>query len=866
MHPADDPPPTLDSNDAPRDRNGELASAGTEREPLGETLSWSEADPTVTSNLSTTQLVEKPCRAFGEYDLIEEIARGGMGVVYKARQRKLNRVVALKMILAGRLAGEEEILRFRAEAEAAAGLDHPGVVPIYEVGDLDGQHFFSMGFIDGISLSKRIAQSPISSFESARILRCIADAVEYAHQQGVIHRDLKPSNVLLKSRAPRDGKRGEEPSGDLARSNDSRSKNSHYRTNELSVQPLVTDFGLAKRLQSNSDLTASGQILGTPSYMPPEQARGLTQQIGVRSDVYSLGAILYSMLTGRPPFQGTNVVETIRQVCEHDPVPPRQLNPEISRDLETICLKCLEKDPNRRYQVTSELIDDLDAYLDGRPVKSRPIGAFGKLVRWSARKPVVAGLIAAVFLVSITGLSGIIWQWQVAQHNFSQSQIYLGEARENLASANQSRKLADEQRVLAEASFDLARNTVSRFLTIVPNHELVNKPGMEPVKRDLQLLGRDYYLKLSDARPADHEVQRGLAQSHFFLAMTLEDIGDSSQAAAEYTEAAQIFDRLTIAFPTSMEDRRNLAASYGNLANVQINLGLASEGIETYLKIRDLQQKIIDENPQDSVTTLHLAMTNLNLALMEIETGQFDAAMESARQSNEIAARLAPEFATDFQVQYCRAKAATIVARLHWERKDYDDALNEYDVAAGIWRTLIEQNPQDPDLHHSLSEVLSLMSSVHGQRGEIEEADALLNSCVGHAEAAHEKAPEVVLYREGLANRLHNRSIHFRNTGRFDSAFADLTRIRDTVEQPDWLFSAAVELSTLVLVIDANADKLTEDQVAKRAGFATTTVDWLRDAVDAGFVDHAKIIDNPVFEVVREQPSFKQLVDQLQGK
>src|SRR5215471_13667255 len=279
-------------------------------------------------------------RYFGDYELLEEIARGGMVVVFKARQVTLNRIVAVKMILGGQLAGPEDVERFHVEAEAAAQLDHPGIVPIYEVGQHDGQHYFSMGFVDGQSLSKKVAEGPLPAREAAEIVNVVAEAVQYAHDKGVIHRDLKPGNILL----DKDGK------------------------------PRVTDFGLAKLIESGSDLTGTGQILGTPSYMPPEQAAAQVSAVGRLSDVYSLGAVLYCLLTGRPPFQAASPLETLLQVQKQEPLAPRQLNPNLPLDLDTIVLKCLDKSPTRRYASAKALADELNRYLEGRPILARPVG------------------------------------------------------------------------------------------------------------------------------------------------------------------------------------------------------------------------------------------------------------------------------------------------------------------------------------------------------------------------------------------------------------------------------------------------------------------------------------------------------------
>ncbi len=285
-------------------------------------------------------------RYFGDYELLAEIARGGMGVVYRARQNKLNRIVALKMILAGQFASEVDVERFYLEAEAAAQLDHPGIVPVYEVGQCLGQHFFSMGFVEGQSLAARLVAGPVPPREAASLIKQIAEAIAYAHSKGVIHRDLKPANVLL-------DKHG---------------------------NPKVTDFGLAKRLESESGLTRTGAVMGTPSYMPPEQAAGKTM-IGPTADIYSLGAILYAVLTGRPPFQSANVLDTLMQVLEQEPVSPRQLDSQIDRDLETICLKCLEKDPQHRYASAQALANDLGRFAEGESISIKSVNMLDRVTR-----------------------------------------------------------------------------------------------------------------------------------------------------------------------------------------------------------------------------------------------------------------------------------------------------------------------------------------------------------------------------------------------------------------------------------------------------------------------------------------------------
>lgn len=337
----------------------------------------------------------------GDYEVLEEIARGGMGVVYRARQLSLKRIVALKVVLHGPFSSPDFVRRFRHEAEVVAALRHPNIVNIYDIGEYHGTHYLSLEYIDGRSFALLARDRPLAGRRAAAYLKAVAGAVQHAHERGVLHRDLKPSNILLDS----------------------------------FDEPRVTDFGLAKVMNGKGELTAAGQVLGSPNYMSPEQAAGDSAG-SPQSDIYSLGAILYELLTGRPPFQGETLQSILNQARTAEPVLPRRLNPETPPDLQTICLKCLQKEPARRYGSAQELAEDLGRFLDGRPIRARPVSALEHGWLWCRRRPVLAGLSVALVAAVILGLAGILWEWQQADFQRQIAQQDAAETQLNLYAAD----------------------------------------------------------------------------------------------------------------------------------------------------------------------------------------------------------------------------------------------------------------------------------------------------------------------------------------------------------------------------------------------------------------------------------------------
>jgi WD40 repeat protein/tRNA A-37 threonylcarbamoyl transferase component Bud32 len=366
-------------------------------------------------------------RSFGDYDLLEEIAHGGMGIVYKARQKKLERIVALKMIRSGKFASPEEVERFYSEARAAAQLEHPGIVQVIEVGARATKHFYSMAYVEGSTLAAMIAKGPMAPRLASKLTRQVAEALDYAHQKGIVHRDVKPSNVLV----------------------------------DRQGQSRITDFGLAKRYRADSNITVAGTVIGTPSFMPPEQAAGKSDKVSPLADVYSAGAVLYCLITGRPPFHAATPAETMRQVLEEEPVSPRELNAAVDRDLETICLKCLQKEPAKRYHSAGALAEDLGHWLAQEPITARPVGRMERLVRWCRRNPRLAVSWGCAILFLILGMAGVLYFGIEARNAAVQ-------ARTAAAIAIANQRLSDQQRYDSEIKLayeDWKKGQIQAMLT-----------------------------------------------------------------------------------------------------------------------------------------------------------------------------------------------------------------------------------------------------------------------------------------------------------------------------------------------------------------------------------------------------------------
>ncbi len=549
------------------DLAAELAAFFTDEEGLG---------PLLTPLRQLTAAPAPVPTHLGDYEVLEEIGRGGMGVVYRARQGSLNRLVAVKLLRDRALASPAERDRFRREAESAAHLDHPHIAPVYEVGEHAGQLYFSMKLIDGKSLAQHLSESrPLGSGGAdrsltvaalkdqrgaARLVTTVARAVHHAHQRGVLHRDLKPGNILL---------------------------------DEQGV-PYVTDFGLAKRLEGDGRLTQSGAIVGTPEYLAPEQAQA-DSRLTIAADVYSLGVVLYELLTGRVPFRGNDVLQTLRQVVEQEPAPVRKFAPEVDRDLETVCLKCLAKDPGRRYGSAEALAEDLERWRAGVPIAARPAGRLERIWRWCRRKPAQAGLAAALLLLAI---------FTVVAPTVS------------LVLLRAEKERGDEEAAIAKAVNDFWLNDV------LGQADIANQPA--GAERDKNITVRDLLDRAAeriDARFQGRE--RTEAAIRRTLGMTYRALGEYPQAHKHLERALALRqEKLGASHYDTLQSMNELAAVWLQWGHPDKAEPLFQEALEGLRATRGCDHS-------DTLTVM------MNLAVLESESGRYDSAEARLKQAVE---------------------------------------------------------------------------------------------------------------------------------------------------------------------------------------------------------------------------------------
>jgi serine/threonine-protein kinase len=729
------------------------------------------------------------------YQLLGLLGRGGMGVVYRARHLALERIVALKMISAGAHASEKERARFQREAQAVARLQHSNIVQLFEVGEADGHAFLSLEYVSGGSLDVKADGVPQPPGEAARLVQLLAQAMSYAHERGVIHRDLKPSNVLLEVSPA-------QPQG-------------------LGV-PKISDFGLAKRLEDASGQTHSGAILGTPSYMSPEQADARSQEVGPLSDLYSLGAILYQLLTGIPLFRGPTILDTLEQVRTREPVPVRQLQPKVPRDLETICLKCLQKEPAKRYPNCTALADDLGRYLAGEPIRARPVSTAERLWRWCRRNPRLAVLsgTVAVLLVVIAVVS-TVFAWQItlekdravkardlANYNASVAGEHVLLAEKKTEEAETARKLADRNAATANKNAAIAKDrhgaAVKHMINLVEKLERKlqgqrrgNK--LEPAIRAL----RDDCLKiLKDTLTGMSLEFEKTGVTSMSLVYAYQQFGDllgrlhlNTEASRQYQLGCESLRRILKEKPRDDLARANLAFMLEKLADSTLEVtGDAEEARAHFLEAWRLQKDVADhpEGKRYTPTDNKRLLGNYDskLGMMSLRLGDPVAAgkyFQELLQFRQDWVKDQPRLARPLSFL---AQAHLLVAEASWRLGDNQAAKKHFDECLKKCLFLAERIPKDLSFRVDLADVHGARGDFALRQGATDEADQEYRAALADLELVAARDPDdssrlpflaQTHYRLGLA------ALRAGKRAEADKHFRDALAVRrDLAQEEPW--------------------------------------------------------------------------------
>ncbi len=591
---------------------------------------------------------------FGEYEIISELGRGGMGIVYEARQTRLNRLVALKMMRAGLVAGEHELRRFQNEAQAVARLDHPGIVQIYEVGEHNGQNFLSMRLVTGGSLLSLLDKFKHNPRAAAALMVRIADAVSHAHVRGILHRDLKPANILI----------------------------------DEAGNPHITDFGLAKQVESDIEITQSGAIVGTPSYMAPEQAAGKRGSITTATDVYGLGAVFYTLLTGKAPFTRDSVVETLDAVRQVEPARPSNITAVVPRDLETICLKCLEKDPARRYASARALADDLAAWLESRPIAARRVRAAERAWLWCKRKPALAALLATASLAVIAGAVTVIAVQSAANNALAAKNAALAEANTE-----------------AEQRFTLAMDAIKSFYTGVSDDVMLREKNLSPLRKKLLESARGFY-QLMEKQLEGKSDRASRAQ----LANAYQEIGtltgsiDSSQASIASHEKSLKLRRALAAEPGAEPDAtadvadslHELSVRFGNMRQNEQVLNYSGQSVLFF-------RQLVKDHPQNERYRWGLAKACGVEALGRRRANQTDQAMAELREIEAMYQSLCRDFPDNAEYQTGRAGTISSMSSILHDQGKKSEARALMSESLALFEQIAQSHRADPKAQQSLA-------------------------------------------------------------------------------------------------------------------------------------------------------------------
>ena len=644
------------------------------------------------------------------YDIVRELGRGGMGVVYLAQHHELKRLVALKMILAGAHADAETLTRFHREAEAVARLQHHGIVQIHDVGECQGRPYLALEYVDGNNLANQFATGVLAANAAASLVESLARTVHYAHQRGIVHRDLTPRNVLL------------------ARS-DSVFRIRLSGADQAAYQPKITDFGLAKELDGDAGQTQSGVIMGTPSYMSPEQAQGKTHEIGPATDIHALGALLYEALTGRPPFLAETTLDTLRQVIEREPVPPTRLQPGVPRDLETICLKCLAKDAHKRYSSAEALADDLHRFLAREPILARPVPWHERAWKWARRHPTAAALAAVVvFAAAAFSVGGVVYNARVRA-----------------------------ERDRAENNFQLAMQAVEEMLTDVGEKQLAAEPRMEQTRQALLKKALALHQAFLAQKVDDPNVRLETAQAHRRMADILRLLGQNSESVQAYDQALLLLGRLHDQAPDDAVYRYQMAYCHNMRGEGLRAASRHPEAADAYQQAQNILEALIAERPDDASYRQNLVRTHYNRGILLRETKQASEAESQFRQAVAVLNEVPKGVVMSPEERQHLARAYLNLGTVIPADTRFDEGKAAYDRAIENLVALTEEFPDSPEYRHELGVAYNNLGNLFARTNRSADAKQAYAQSYDRFDSLSRDFPKVPVYRQELANSLNSK-------------------------------------------------------------------------------------------------------------
>jgi serine/threonine protein kinase len=636
------------------------------------------------------------------FEILSELGRGGMGIVYRARQISANRVVALKVVrneLLDSLPSQTRtstLERFRTEAQAAAHLQHDNLVSVFEIGEVPATtpghcplRYYAMRFVDGRSLFDMLRDGPLDNKRAANYMEPVARALQAAHAAGILHRDIKPHNIMV---------------------------------DRVTDRPLVTDFGLAKFVEGQDAITYAGEVMGTPSYMSPEQAQD-AGTVTASADLYSLGATFYHLLTGRAPFQAANIAETIRQIIDKEPVAPRLLNAAIDRDLETICLKCLEKDPVRRYASCADLADDLSRYLHGLPIVARPVGMHERLWRWCRRNPIPASLTGIAALLGLATMLSIAIGYRSTTAALS----------------------------VSEARLQQALAVVDELFTRVSEDELLNEPGMQPLRKDLLEKALKHYKYFLAESGGQDNIRDEVAAAHFRVGVILQTMGDLDTAEEELLQAKTILEQFQSEQLGNVQRMKSLADSFNALGSLYNAERRNDDSIKMFERSTSIRERLASLQPENIEFQRLAANSKMNLGLAKVQLGQHQDGITLMRDAQQNRQSLLISNPDAEKLRRDLAMGWYSLGETEIAQQDLTSAQEALRKAVQEFQTLLSRDPRSMSNRYFLGVSLRLLGGVLSETGEIALAIDAFEDATKPIRSLAVGNPDVAAYQAELA-------------------------------------------------------------------------------------------------------------------